>query len=333
MIYNDRVYGKVKITEPVVLELVNCPAIQRLNKIDQAGYKPLWVKPETKVGKFGYNRFTHSVGVYLLLNIYQASLEEQISGLIHDVSHSAFSHAIDYAIKQGSQTNHSYQDDIFESYIQKTDVPRILKKYGFSLKYILEESNFPLKEKNLPDLCADRIDYVLRDALVFGQIDKRKVDDLLKNLLVIEGDWVFKNRKNAENFAVLFKHMNDKYYAGFKSALMFRALGDCLAYALKKKYVTLEDVYKTDEFVVKKIKKYSKSDKYLKKYWLRMNGKTKAKNSPRKTSKVTYCKSRVVDPLFLGKNGIKRLSEVDSNWKSTVEKESKPKKYYIKFQI
>ena len=38
MKYTDRIYGESKITEPVILKLINSQALQRLKEIDQAGY-------------------------------------------------------------------------------------------------------------------------------------------------------------------------------------------------------------------------------------------------------------------------------------------------------
>ena len=67
MKYVDRVYGEFEITEPVILELISSPSLQRLKDIDQAGYRPLWVKPNANTGKHDHSRFAHSVGVYLLL--------------------------------------------------------------------------------------------------------------------------------------------------------------------------------------------------------------------------------------------------------------------------
>jgi HD superfamily phosphohydrolase len=36
MYYKDTIYGSYKIQEPVILELINSPAMQRLKGIDQA---------------------------------------------------------------------------------------------------------------------------------------------------------------------------------------------------------------------------------------------------------------------------------------------------------
>jgi len=45
----------------------------------------------------------------------------------------------------------------------------------------------------------------------------------------------------------------------------------------------------------------------------------------------TFCKSRVIDPLFLEGKSLKRISEIDKEFSKLKEKYSKPKEYYIKF--
>lgn len=63
MKYTDRVYGNFEIDEPVVLELINSKTFQRLKEIDQGGYRPLWVKPDTETNEYDHSCFAHSVGV------------------------------------------------------------------------------------------------------------------------------------------------------------------------------------------------------------------------------------------------------------------------------
>ena len=86
MKYIDRAYGNFEIKEPVILELINSKTIQRLKDIDQAGY-------------FLNSSFSHEPHILVLniqsaficfLKMYKAPIEEQIAGIIPDVSHSAF---------------------------------------------------------------------------------------------------------------------------------------------------------------------------------------------------------------------------------------------------
>lgn len=332
MRYKDKVYGNFNITEPVILELLTSPALKRLKDIDQAGYGPLLAKPYKRVGQFGHNRLTHSIGVYLLLKKYNAPLQEQIAGLIHDVSHSAFSHCIDYVLDEGDGRKQNHQDNMHNDFVKKTEIYKILNKYGFDLKYILDDENFPLKEKNLPDLCADRIDYILREGLIFKEITYPEVKNMLENLIVKDNRWVFKNIQSAKKFSRLFLKLNQVYYSGFATAIMFRAVGDCLRYALNKKYITRGDLYATDKIIIAEIKKRSKKDKELNILWLRMNGKIKATQNDCDYDSMVFCKSRIVDPLFMENGKIKRLSTAESNWKKIVKQELKPKKYFLKFE-
>lgn len=332
MKYTDRIYGKFEITEPVILELINCPTLQRLKGVDQAGYRPLFVNPDIETGECDHSRFTHSLGVYLLLHKYNTSLEEQISGLIHDVSHSAFSHCIDYVLKDGSEKEHNHQDNLFDRYVRKTEIPRILKSFGFDLEYILNDKNFPLKENNLPDLCADRIDYSLREAIIFNEISEKEKDHFLKNLIVENNIWMFKNFKSAKKYADLFFKLNDVYWSSFTSAVMFRTVGDCLKYALQKKYFSEDDLYTTDELVIEKIKRFLSKDDTLKLFWERMNKKNKSENNPNNYDTQVSCKSRIVDPLYKSKEGLKRVSETETGWGEIVKQEMKPKQYFLKFK-
>ncbi|MFH0969713.1 MAG: HD domain-containing protein [Patescibacteria group bacterium] len=323
MVYKDKIYGKFKITEPVVLEIIKCPAMQRLKGINQYGYIGSYL-PEAKS-----SRFEHSMGVFCLLRKYKAPLAEQIAGLLHDVSHSAFSHCIDYVLKNGTERNQSHQDDIFKSHILKTEIPRILKEYKISLDYIFNDKNFPLKERNLPDICADRIDYFLRDSFCFGEISKKRINYFLNNLKTLNKKWFFASYKSAKEFSKSFFITNGRYYSGLPTALMFKTVGDCLKFALEKGYINKKDLYTTDKEVLDKIRKNVEKDKKLDLLWRRMNKKIKYKFG---NGMKISCKSRAIDPFFIKNGKLMRVSDIDKNWKEIVKKESKPKEYFIEFE-
>lgn len=260
------------------------------------------------------------------------ALEEQIAGLIHDVSHSAFSHCIDYVLDSGSEQKHSHQDNIFEDYVKKTEIPQILQKYGFDTDYILDDSHFPLKENNLPDLCADRIDYSLKTAVIFGELNDGK-KYFLNNLTVENNNWAFKDFESAQKYAELFFKLNTDYYTGPSSAIMFRTVGDCLRYALQKDYIAEIDLYTTDDLVIEKIKGFLNRDERLKLLFDRMNNKAGIINDPISYDASVFCKSRVVDPLFKSGQELKRVSDFDPAWSETIIQESKPKQYFLKFAV
>lgn len=325
MLYKDRIYGEKEIEEPVILELIDSPSLQRLKDVDAAGYLEPFIPGSTR------NRFDHSAGVFLLLKIYGAPLEEQIAGLIHDVSHSAFSHCIDYVLEDASQKTNDHQDNIFDEFVRRSEIPAILKKYNFDLDYILDDKNFPLKEKNLPDLCADRIDYSLEFAVVLKVLDKNDLKYFLDNLTTENGRWLFKNFISAKKYADLFCWLNKEYFTCIFSAVMYRTVGDYLRHALKNSYISKYDLYTTDKAVLAKIAPYHDKDEKLKLFFDRMNNKIAFKNDPQDYEAEVFCKSRIVDPLCRHNNEIKRVSQIDENWGKIVREELKPKQYFIKF--
>lgn len=322
----DRVYGDVEIFEPVIVELIECPTVQRLKKIDQAGYfEPHF--PGTK-----HTRFEHSAGVYHLLEKYGASIEEQIAGLIHDISHSAFSHCIDYVFNVGSEAEQNHQDNVFDVFVRRSEIPDIIRKRGFNLDRILDDRNFPLKEKDLPDLCADRIDYSLRTAVVFGDMTGEEVRELLGTLTVKEGNWIFRDFEAAKIYAELFRKLNTEYYSGLSSAVMFHTVGEYLRYALKKGYISEEELYLTDAEVLQRIAPFHEKDGHLQLLFDRMNKKIGYRDNPEHHDAEVVCKSRVVDPLCFSQNEVKRVSDIDPSWKKVLETECKPKVYHIQFE-
>jgi hypothetical protein len=324
MKYIDRVYGQFEITEPIILELIESRTLQRLKNISQAGYfEPYYP------GTF-HSRFEHSIGVYLLLKIYGAPLEEQVAGLVHDVSHSAFSHCIDYVLEVGSEKEQSHQDNVFNEFVRQSEIPKIISTYKLDLEYILDDKNFPLKEKSLPDLCADRIDYSLRGAVIFKEVSDIKY--FIDNLSTKEDSWFFKNFESAEKYAQLFLRMNTNYYAGLPSAVMHRSVGNYLSYALLQKYISEADLYTTDKIVLNKIKPYIKTDSKLQLLFDRMNNKIGFKNNPDSYTAKVFLKSRVVDPLCLYNEKIKKVSDINPDWHDIIAQESKPKEYFLQFE-
>lgn len=325
MNHKDIIYGQVSITNPIALEIIESPSFQRLKDVDMGGYFEVFYPGSS------HSRFDHSIWVYILLNKYGASTEEQIAGLIHDISHGAFSHCLDYVFAEWSQREQTHQDSIFEDFIKMTDIPKILEKHNMDIDFVLDDKNFPLKETLLPDLCADRIDYILRWAIHYDKKDNKEISDILSHLLVRNNTWVFGNANSAKEFAKLFKKINDIYYSDISTAIMFQTTSDFLKHAVKKSYIIREDLYTTDKIVLAKIMPHIQDDKHLSLLRERMNNKTNITNNPTNFDVQVFCKNRIVDPLFVEWNDILRVSDISTEWKEIVEN-AQPKEYFLKFE-
>ena len=159
-LYQDRIYGEFHLHESVLIDLIHSQAVQRLHGVLQHGITGLLgITRDT-------SRYEHSLGVMLLVRYLGASLEEQIAALLHDISHTAFSHVIDYVFD--GHLEQSYHEIHKETYMAGTDLPDILAGYGYDWHDFLHEEHYGLLEQASPALCADRLDYFLRDSLDLG---------------------------------------------------------------------------------------------------------------------------------------------------------------------
>ncbi|KAK8056445.1 hypothetical protein PG993_001672 [Apiospora rasikravindrae] len=157
----DELYGTVTITEPVLTELLRSEALARLAGVHQHGISGLLgLTPKV-------TRLEHTVGAMLLVRHVGASVGEQVAALLHDVSHTAMSHVVDFAMATSSEDEGSFHEVHKMRYIRDfTPIPEILARHGFvDLPGPLDEELFPLVEQPAPRLCADRLDYALRDVV------------------------------------------------------------------------------------------------------------------------------------------------------------------------
>lgn len=262
---------------------------------------------------------------------YDAPRTEQIAGILHDVSHSAFSHAIDYVLDGDTEKTQSHQDDYFAAYVTESHLPEVLARHGYDVRDVLDVTQFPLLETELPDLCADRIDYALRGRVLFCIASLRDVHNLMHTLAVRDRRWVFHDATHAMRYAQFFAALNKNYYAGIATAVMFRRVGDYVQHALTHGYITHADLYTNDTAVIAKVNTHLPDDAHLRLLWTRMNNGGGYRNDPQNYDAHVFCKSRIVDPLCEHHGDIVRVSDVYPTWRTVVQEEMRLKEYFLRF--
>ena len=230
------------IEEKVLIDLIDSPSVQRLKDISQFGV------PDKYYFRKGYSRFEHSTGVFILLKKLGASLEEQVAGLLHDVSHTAFSHVVDWI--SGDPTKENYQDDTLFDTIKNSELPKILQGFGFNYKRISNHENFSLLEKEAPSLCADRIDYSLRELFFENPKLTKKV---FENLGVKDNQIVFQNKNIAEFFAKKYASFQINNWASNQAKVRYVILSNILKKGIEEKIISFEDLEKTESYVLNKL--------------------------------------------------------------------------------
>ncbi len=306
MIIYDRVYGKVEIKEKILIDLINSKPLQRLKKIKQAGISGYIVDFKKDI-----TRFEHSLGVMILLRKYDADLKEQIAGLLHDISHTAFSHVVDFVY---SNDEHEFHELHYKNTVLKTEIFYILKSNCFDIEDFLDIRKFKLLERNIPDLCADRIDYFLRDRN--ARLGKNG-DKFIKNLIVYNEEFVFNHQKDALKFAKEYLYQNKISWYSSEEGYYYIKFAQILKKALRQKVISKNDLFTNDETVLNKLKMNQKINEEIKIFL----NPVKLKITQRNGSIFIKSKPRFVDPKILIDGKVKILSEINLEFKNFLKKE------------
>jgi len=240
----DRVYGSVAIDEPAVLDLIECPTFQRLKGVRQAGPSAL-AFPFKDV-----TRYEHSLGVFILLRRLGADRREQVAGLLHDISHTAFSHAVDFIISSVEQDHHEQLKPLM---LDRTDLAAALGRLGYSPAEFYDDSIYPLLEQPLPWLCADRLDYFLRDGMACGVVSGSDADRILQHLAVVDSRIVMTDAQVARDAVRLFDVMNRDWWASDTEAFIYNEFADAVREALDRDVLRPDDLMTEDDLVLAKL--------------------------------------------------------------------------------
>ncbi len=245
MLVNDKVYGEFEIVDPCAIALIESPAFQRLFHVNQNGATVL-MDPS-----WNTTRGEHCIGAYQLLQIFGASREEQIAGLLHDANHLAFSHVIDYVFDDfiDQEAHHK----VFEINPHLEELARIVEGFGISRDVIFNEEQFTLLEQPSGALCADRIDYTFRDGLNTQQTTVEEIRNVfLKHLVNHNGVFACNNAYVADRFSRLSID-TDTIRASHSGVSLFFTLAAMIKRALTMGIIVKEDLLGTDDAILGKL--------------------------------------------------------------------------------
>lgn len=240
----DKVYGRYTITDPLIKELILSAPLQRLKDLHQAGASQ-FLFPERQ-----NTRFEHSLGVWYLLQQKGASRREQVAGLLHDTPHTAFSHVIDFVFPN---VQHNYHEQCFEKVLQPSEIPHILQRYGFTLDQVINHEGLTLLEKEIPDLCADRFDYAVRDACAVG-VQRAHFQAYPRFITNHNGELMFTDAKVAREFASDFMDFDANRWGSAREAAIYRVLADAIKSAYDANQITEADLFGTDASLFAKLR-------------------------------------------------------------------------------
>ena len=310
----DTFYGPIEVEEAVLVDLLHSPAMQRLKRVHQYGVSFYTMHKEE------YTRYDHSVGVFAILRLKGASLEEQIAGLLHDVSHTAFSHVGDWVFGRPFQER-DYQSTIHRLYLTNSGLAAILAKYGYKVDLFSENERYGMLEKPLPDLCADRIDYNIQGAFHQKALTYEEAQAIVRDLSFADGRWFFENRDFASKLARFSMFMTEECWGSPENFVTSQWLAEAILRGIKLGLVSWNDLHFGVDQDIWNALSGSKDPVVQSRMDMIVNAKEYYRLVPpdEATVRVRF-RCRGIDPWIRSGGGIVQLSSVDPEIASSLQK-------------
>jgi HD superfamily phosphohydrolase len=298
----DPVYGVECIDDPALVAVLGSAPMQRLRGVLQHGITALIgvTAPVT--------RYDHSVGAMILIRRLGGSREAQLAALLHDISHTAFSHVIDYVFDD--HEGQSYHEEMKPSYVADTNLPALLAAHGFDWRVIIQEERYPMLEQPAPALCADRLDYSLRDGLDLGLLRPADVAEVLAHLTVAQdGSIVMTDRRIARLLADAYLAADEASWANFREVGLYELTARAIRRALGLGVLVNADIWGTDQAAWRKLQ--ASSDSELRDLVRLVNRETRFVWDAEAPTFLVSTKLRTLDPAVAQDGQIRTLSELD----------------------
>ncbi len=239
MQYSDVLYGSYEI-DGVCESIIQSNLFQRLRTIHQGGANFLIDQ------RLHHTRLEHSIGVMLLVKRLGGDEREQVAALLHDISHTAFSHIVDYVLDIREENFH---EQWYETFVRYPEISSILEAHGYTSQQFIDGS-FPLLEQPLPQLCADRVDYTLRDLFHAELITLAEIQFFLSHLTVHKGRMVATSRQAALWIQNQYQVLNDAYFHKKEYLFANQKFAELLKEGLSRKLLLESDFFQDDRHII-----------------------------------------------------------------------------------
>jgi HD superfamily phosphohydrolase len=305
MIVEDQIYGRTEIAEPLLVDLIGSPPVERLRGVHMGGITALLGISPTGT------RHEHSLGAMLLVRRLGGSVHEQAAALLHDVSHTALSHVVDYLFDTPSRQ--AFHDDQKGVYVENTVIPEICAGHGTDWRALIEEARWPLLEQDAPRLCADRIDYTWRDVEALGVFSVEGAREVTAALRVHDGRIAIEGEEPARAFAEAYIACDELCWCNPRGIGLYELTARALRRAIEVGAINREDLWGSDEELWDTLGRHP--DAELRRRLAVVSPETGFELGAAHGDIVLRPKVRIVDPDVVTADGALRpLSALDRDW-------------------
>ena len=189
---------------PLLAELAATPAMRRLRDVGMnCGCEYTSFPRFANSGS--YSRWTHSLGVGLIVWHFTGDPAQAAAGLLHDVATPTFAHVVDF-LRGDYLTQEATEDGTRARIDGSPELQAVLAKYGLDTEAVCDYHRYPIADNDSPRLSADRLEYSLGNALRWGFLSRTDVAAVYADLRVGEAEdgaaeLIFQHPEPAATFA------------------------------------------------------------------------------------------------------------------------------------
>jgi HD superfamily phosphohydrolase len=137
--------------------------------------------------------------------------------------------------------------------LDRPDIVASLGQLGYAPREFYDDSIYHLLEQPLPALCADRLDYFLRDGLACGVVKLEAASRILNHVAVWNDRIILTDLAVAREAVALFQAMNQDWWASPTEAFIYNEFAEALREGLRLGILRPEDLMTEDDLVLAKL--------------------------------------------------------------------------------
>ena len=302
-----------------IARLAETPPMRRLGKVGMnCGCEYVALHRDDMCRR--YTRLEHSVGVALIVWHFTQDAKQAIAGLFHDISTPAFAHVVDF-LNGDHLTQESTENRTSEMIDGSPEIQAILSELGLTTADVCDYHLYPIADNASPRLSADRLEYTFGNFIQYGVCGTEEIEKYYNALYAGtnkhgQPEIIFTDPDIAEEFAL--HSMKTSYvYISDSDRFTMQYLAEILKDAILGGTMKTDDLYTTEEHVIRKLKKCRITGHMWYTY-------TKIKGVQRTSEPVpdAFCvkvnaKRRYLDPYVMGKG---RVSAYSEKYRAEIEK-------------
>ncbi len=256
-----------------------------------------------------YSRWTHSLGVGLIVWHFTGDGKQAAAGLLHDVATPAFAHVVDF-LHGDYLVQESTEDGTRQMIESDAALQKVLYAYGLKTEAVCDYHRYPIADNDAPQLSADRLEYTLGNLLNFGLGNLKDAGEIYEDLRVTENEQGrpelgFLHADTALRFAEAALRCS-KIYVSDEDRFSMQMLSELLGDAIQSGILSEADLMRTEPELIEKLCREEHWKRRWEAYCAMQALETKKEPTGPEWRKID-AKRRCIDPLVIGQERVSSL--------------------------